>query len=32
MKCSCGADYEVIDHGLGYSIRCKGDCYEKENN
>ena len=23
MKCKCGAEYEVISHGLGYSIRCK---------
>jgi len=23
MKCACGAEYEVYDHGNGYIIRCK---------
>ena len=23
MKCGCGAEYEVQEHPLGYSIRCK---------
>lgn len=30
MKCKCGADYEVHEHGLGYSIRCKNWEHHKE--
>lgn len=31
MKCKCGADYMVLEKDGGLMIRCKGECYEKNN-
>lgn len=32
MKCGCGEDYEVYDHGSGYIIRCKNWSKHKNDN
>jgi len=31
MKCGCGSDYEVFNHGLGFSLRCKRWIMHKQN-
>ena len=31
MKCGCGSDYEVFDHGNGYTLRCKKWIMHKQN-